>query len=135
MVQNETTKLKASTAVSGRVDPLLMPDVTYRGLYAVCGFFLCICTFMLAFATHSAAFFFRENWTRRKALIKWLDNNDLPQYSAVNEFKTWEIDGYQITLIGDCWYMFRERDLVIGSFHCGLFDTLMYRKILKALKA
>ena len=80
-------------------------------------------------------FFERNTHLRRKALLKWLKNNNLPKPEISGRWCTWYIGEYSLTLnIDDDAYVSKGTDLQLSSWHNGYIDTYRYNKILKILK-
>ena len=117
-------------------DKLIFPNVKHDKFYKGIGLVVMVSTLCLGFLFWYSRFFERELWLRRKAFIKWLENNELPEPKYILEYKTWSIDGYELTLVDgeDKWYILNGADIVIGSYRTGFLETRDYNKVLERLK-
>ena len=103
---------------------------TKKTLLAIIGSVLIIPVFIFY-----GVFFERDEYIKRKALLKWIKVNGLPKIKNPRwESPKWCLGEYTITLQDDStFYVDKGWELEICSFRSGFFDRYYYNKILKIL--
>ena len=115
---------------------LIMSDGVHTIMYNLIGSILGICTLTLSMWITYSFWFDRTCWIRRKAFLKWLKVNELPEPIIIKkDYVIWFINDYRITKRNDgtC-YIFEGNNLILSSFHGGIIDTYIYKKIYNYLK-
>ena len=113
---------------------LIFPDVKYNLLWKCVGFMLAILTLTISLWVCYDLFFDRENHIQRKALEKWLNENNLPECQRFQKWKIWYINEYELTLSEECFYIFDGSNLILSSFNYSFFEKQRYNRILKKLR-
>ena len=81
-------------------------------------------------------FFERDTYIRRKALLKWLKKNKLPDPEILEGYCSWSLGNYRITLIEktNTVYIGGSEKIQLSSWNNGFIDKYRYNRILKILK-
>ena len=117
-------------------EELILPDVRNEKFFFIAGIILSVFTLMMFYIVNYSYFFERSLYIKRRALLKWLKNNKLPDPEIAEGYTEWIVGQYEITLSESYgFYVYNKNgDLELHSYRYSIIYGDVHNKILKILK-